>query len=118
MQGYGLYCFEEMVYSPEGSVLTRGPSTYKIPGVGDIPTEFNVALLKDSPNPRAIYSSKGVGEPPLFLSSSIFFAIKDAVKAARKENQQTSSFRFDAPATAAKIRISCGDEMVEKVIEV
>ena len=36
-----------------------------------------------SANPRAVYSSKAVGEPPLLLANSVFFAIKDAVKAAR-----------------------------------
>ena len=35
---------------------------YKIPGFRDIPIVFNVSLLRNSPNDRAIHSSKGVGE--------------------------------------------------------
>lgn len=58
MQGYGLFIMEELVYSPTGTLFTRGPGTYKIPGFGDIPAEFNVSLLKGSSNPRAVYSSK------------------------------------------------------------
>lgn len=58
VQGYGLFVLEEMVYSPAGTVFTRGPGTYKIPGFADIPAEFNVSLLKGAPNPRAVYSSK------------------------------------------------------------
>ena len=58
IQGYGLFLLEEVVYSPEGKMLTQGPSTYKIPGFGDIPEEFNVSLLKGSPNVHAVYSSK------------------------------------------------------------
>lgn len=58
MQGYGLFVLEEMVYSPTGMTFTRGPGTYKIPGFGDIPREFNVSLLKGATNPRAVYSSK------------------------------------------------------------
>lgn len=58
MQGYGLFALEELVYSPTGTNFTRGPGTYKIPGFGDIPGEFNVALLKGSSNPRAVFSSK------------------------------------------------------------
>ncbi len=58
VQGYGLYTLEEMKFSPDGYVLTRGPGTYKLPGFGDIPVEFNVTLLKSSTNPRAVYSSK------------------------------------------------------------
>jgi hypothetical protein len=38
--------------------------------------EFNVSLLRGAPNPRAVFSSKAVGEPPLFLASSVFFAVK------------------------------------------
>lgn len=83
VQGYGLFVLEEMMYSPTGFIFTRGPGAYKIPGFGDIPLEFNVSLLKGAPNPRAVYSSKAVGEPPLFLASSALFAIREAVKAAR-----------------------------------
>lgn len=58
MQGYGLFMMEELVYSPTGTLFTKGPGSYKIPGFGDIPAEFNVSLLKGSSNPRAVYSSK------------------------------------------------------------
>jgi xanthine dehydrogenase molybdopterin-binding subunit B len=57
-QGYGLWTMEEMLWSPDGVPLTRGPSNYKIPALGDMPTELNVALLRGAPNPRAVYSSK------------------------------------------------------------
>lgn len=49
---------EELHYSPEGSLHTRGPSTYKIPAFGSIPIEFRVSLLRDCPNKKAIYASK------------------------------------------------------------
>lgn len=58
VQGYGLFTLEEMVYSPSGVIFSRGPGAYKLPGFADIPQEFNVALLKGAPNPRAVYSSK------------------------------------------------------------
>lgn len=32
MQGVGLVTLEELCYSPEGVLLTRGPGAYKIPG--------------------------------------------------------------------------------------
>ncbi|XP_044755537.1 xanthine dehydrogenase [Coccinella septempunctata] len=115
MQGYGLFVLEEMVYSPSGMTFTRGPGTYKIPGFGDIPREFHVSLLKGSTNPRAVYSSKAVGEPPLFLASSVFFAIKDAIKAARIANGFSASFKLNSPATAAKIRMACEDNITSKL---
>lgn len=58
MQGYGFFTLEELVFSPYGETLSRGPGTYKIPAFSDIPKEFNVSLLKGAPNPRAVYSSK------------------------------------------------------------
>ena len=58
IQGYGLFTLEEMVYSPTGTVYSRGPGAYKIPGFTDIPIEFNVSLLKGAPNKHAVYSSK------------------------------------------------------------
>ena len=80
VQGYGLFVMEQLVHSPQGQLWTRGPGAYKIPGFGDIPSKFNVSLLRGAPNPRAVFSSKAVGEPPLFLAASAFFAIKDAIR--------------------------------------
>ena len=60
---------------------------YKIPGFRDVPQEFNVSLLKDVnwENLRTIQRSRGVGEPPLFMGSVVFFAMRDALKAARAQ---------------------------------
>ncbi|KAL3874744.1 hypothetical protein ACJMK2_037715 [Sinanodonta woodiana] len=58
IQGYGLMMMEQQKMSPTGYLFTRGPGTYKIPGFGDIPVEFNVSLLKGSVNKKAVYSSK------------------------------------------------------------
>ncbi|XP_043916138.1 xanthine dehydrogenase/oxidase-like [Protopterus annectens] len=115
VQGLGLFTLEELQYSPHGSLYTRGPGMYKIPAAGDIPTEFNVYLLRDSPNNKAIYSSKAVGEPPLFLSASVFFAIKDAITFARAESGIKGSFRLDSPATPERIRLACADEFTTLV---
>ncbi|XP_038627943.1 xanthine dehydrogenase/oxidase-like [Tachyglossus aculeatus] len=112
VQGLGLFTLEELHYSPEGSLLTRGPNVYKIPGFGDIPTKFNVSLLRDNPNKKAIFASKAVGEPPLLLAASVFFAIKDAICAARaqqSERQLDLLFQLDSPATPERIRNACAD---------
>lgn len=111
MQGLGLFTLEEMVYSPTGTVFARGPGVYKLPGFADIPGELNVALLKGAPNPRAVYSSKAVGEPPLFLASSIFFAIRNAIEDARREEGLEEKFLLVSPATSARIRMACQDKI-------
>ena len=42
------------------------------------------------------------------LANTVFFAIKQAVAAARKEVGLTGQFTFDAPATVHKIQQACG----------
>lgn len=113
VQGQGWTTIEEVVFLKNGSLFTRGPGNYKIPGFKDIPLDLRVTLLKDSPNPTTIHSSKGsltfhtlarfllavlwfsirlgVGEPPFFLGASTFFAIKDAIASARSETPSHSN---------------------------
>lgn len=117
VQGYGLFTLEEMVYLRNGALCSRGPGAYKLPGFTDIPEVFNVSLLKGASNPRAVYSSKAVGEPPLFLASSVYFAIREAIKSARKDVGLNDYFRFDAPATAPRIRLACVDDLTSKIKE-
>ncbi|XP_038045213.1 xanthine dehydrogenase/oxidase-like [Patiria miniata] len=115
IQGYGLFVLEDYRVSPSGQLLTTGPGFYKIPSFGDIPAEFNVSLLTRAPNPLAICSSKAVGEPPLFLAASIFFAIKDAIQSAREDAGIPRAFRLDSPATAERIRMACQDQFTKQI---
>ncbi|KAI9786732.1 MAG: hypothetical protein M1835_003002, partial [Candelina submexicana] len=89
IQGQGLFTTEESLWHrASGQLFTRGPGTYKIPGFRDIPQVFNVSMLKDVEweNLQTIERSRGVGEPPLFMGSAVFFAIRDALKSARRDN--------------------------------
>jgi len=113
IQGMGLFTLEEVVIFSDGRMFTKGPSTYKLPGFKDIPLQFNIHLLKDAPNPFCVHSSKGIGEPPLFLASSVFFAIKDAISYARNCSEDAGHkgwFPLSSPATCEKIRMSCKDD--------
>ncbi|CAF2034731.1 BnaA09g00610D [Brassica napus] len=118
VQGLGWVALEEVKWGDAahkwikpGNLVTCGPGNYKIPSINDIPFNFNVSLLKGNPNSKGIHSSKAVGEPPFFLASSVLFAIKDAVKAARAEVGLGSEwFPLDTPATPERIRMACFDE--------
>ena len=117
VQGQGLFTTEESLWHrASGQIFTKGPGTYKIPGFRDIPQEFNVSLLKDVEweNLRTIQRSRGVGEPPLFMGSSVFFAIRDALKAARAQYGKTEVLSLQSPATVERIRVSCADEILER----
>ncbi|XP_062972243.1 aldehyde oxidase 2-like isoform X2 [Elgaria multicarinata webbii] len=115
LQGVGLYTLEELKFSPEGQEYTLGPDTYKIPAVCDVPEQLRTYLLPNSRNPIAIYSSKGVGEAGLFLASSVFFAIRDAVAAARKERGLNGAFTLDSPLNIERIRMACADHFTEMI---
>ena len=117
VQGQGLFTTEESLWHrASGQIFTRGPGTYKIPGFRDIPQEFNVSILKDVEweHLRTIQRSRGVGEPPLFMGSAVFFAIRDALKAARKEHGETGLLSLQSPATPERIRVSCADPILKR----
>ncbi|QGZ53921.1 xanthine dehydrogenase molybdopterin binding subunit [Paraburkholderia acidiphila] len=100
IQGMGWLTTEELWWKPDGKLMTHAPSTYKIPTVNDTPPEFNVRLFKNRNAEDSIHRSKAVGEPPLLLPFSVFFAIRDAVAS-------VADYRFNppmnAPATAEEI---------------
>ena len=110
----------------KGQLATRGPGAYKIPGFRDIPQEFNVSMLKGVQweNLQTIQRSRGVGEPPLFMGSAVFFAIRDALKAARKQygvqaeigndSKDDGLLRLESPATPERIRNSCVDPIIKR----
>ena len=118
IQGQGLFTTEESLWHrATGQIATKGPGNYKIPGFRDIPQVFNVSLLKDVEweNLRTIQRSRGVGEPPLFMGSAVFFAIRDALKAARREWGVSEVLSLRSPATPERIRVSCADPIIERV---
>ncbi|MFT3720024.1 xanthine dehydrogenase molybdopterin binding subunit [Pseudorhodoferax sp.] len=94
IQGMGWLTMEELVWHPEtGRLTTHAPSTYKIPTANDCPPVFNVRLFDRQNVEDSIHRSKAVGEPPLLLPFSVFFAIRDAVSAA-------GGHRVDPPLAA------------------
>jgi len=80
IQGVGWLTSEELWWNAQGELQTHAPSTYKIPTVRDWPQRASVRLLEDEPNRQeTVYRSKAVGEPPLMLAISTFYAIRDAI---------------------------------------
>lgn len=119
-----MFTMEETLWTRDGQLFTRGPGTYKIPGFSDIPQVFNASLLRqdNDGNPlswhhlRSVQSSKGIGEPPLFMGSTVFFALREAVKAAREMNGKsvTEGWALHSPATSERLRLAVGDDLVER----
>lgn len=83
-----------------------------------MPETFNVTLLEDAANPWAVHSSKAIGEPPFYLGSTVYYAIKDALIAAREENLgKKEYFEMRMPATSERIRMHAVDSIVQKAVE-
>ena len=100
----GWLTMEECICYKNGKFLTHGPSTYKIPVAGDIPEHFNVTLFDGSNLKPTPFYSKAVGEPPLMLALSTFFALRDAVSASADHK---TVVHMSAPATPEKILMTC-----------
>ncbi len=119
VQGIGYLMTEKLVTEPDGEHKGRLNTTntwrYKIPAVTTIPLKMNtylfprgdksVAMIPEDTN--EIFSAKEVGEPPLVLANSVFFAIKAAIRASRVERGLDKLFQFDAPATVQEVQRAC-----------
>jgi xanthine dehydrogenase large subunit len=107
VQGMGWLTMEELWWDTEGRLRTHAPSTYKIPGSRDVPPDFRVHILEDSPNPKpTIFRSKAVGEPPLMLAISVWLALRDAVASLADHHLPV---QLDAPATPERVLAAVAD---------
>ncbi|KAJ1956132.1 hypothetical protein EC988_001510 [Linderina pennispora] len=111
MQGVGWCTTEElMLDTSSGALSTNRLGLYRVPTCMDIPRDFRVAILEgvEYKHLNNIHSSRAVGEPPLFLGSSVFFGLREAVKAARASH---STLHMDIPATVETLRMACDDSI-------
>ncbi len=102
IQGVGWLTTEELAYGENGALLSNALSTYKIPDIKFVPEVFNTEFLKDADNPHAVLKSKAVGEPPLMYGIGAYYAIINAVQAARPDKD----IFYNAPITPEKVLIN------------
>ena len=120
MQGVGYLLTENITYQPDnggsipaGTLVTKNTWRYKPPTISTVPLEMNVLLFPRElapsvpENPNELFSSKEVGEPPMVLANSVFFAIKSAVRASRKERKLPENFPMTSPASVQTIAQAC-----------
>ena len=101
VQGLGWLTSEEVNWNNKGEITTFSPSTYKIPVMNDIPINFNTKIYKQGlNNENVVNKSKAVGEPPLLLALSTYFAIKNAIAYVKKNSKKINLI---APATPENI---------------
>ncbi|GAA5895132.1 uncharacterized protein JCM6883_002329 [Sporobolomyces salmoneus] len=119
VQGMGWSTIEESLWLQNGAIFTTGPGAYKIPGFNDIPEHLSVKLLRDAewPTMTTIHSSKGIGEPPFFLGTSVSLALRQALLSSRKDGGFTKDEQlvpFNWPMTSERLRNESGDWIAKK----
>ncbi|MDB5775439.1 MAG: xdhB [Herbaspirillum sp.] len=100
IQGMGWLTTEQLWWNADGKLMTHAPSTYKIPAVSDCPADFRTKLFDNANVADSIHRSKAVGEPPLLLPFSVFFAIRDAIASVGDYRVNPP---LNAPATSEEI---------------
>jgi xanthine dehydrogenase large subunit len=99
VQGIGWMTMEELLFHKNGRLLTDNTSTYKIPDIKSTPGILQIHFLEDAGNPKAVMSSKAIGEPPFMYGIGVYFAVLDALKAFRPDKK----LFFNSPITPEKI---------------
>jgi xanthine dehydrogenase/oxidase len=110
VMGIGCYLSEDIIFDDKtGRILNDGTWEYKPPTTKDIPIDWRIHLLPDTPNPSGIRSSKAVGEPPISLSVGVLLANKLAIQSARKDLFNANDFMPTiAPYTVERAHQSVG----------
>ena len=103
IQGMGWLTTEELVWNPDGLLLSNSPATYKIPAISDTPPVFNVKLFDQANTEETVYHSKAVGEPPLMLAISVWSALRDAISSL---SHYRTSPDLDTPATPERVLLA------------
>ncbi|XP_039453634.1 uncharacterized protein LOC120432483 [Culex pipiens pallens] len=86
IMGLGHYLTEALIYNPTNGALVNNRSwNYKVPGAKDIPVDFRVRFLKGSSNPSGVLRAKTAGEPAVSMSPVLTYALRYALRSARKD---------------------------------
>lgn len=85
IQAVGWCTMEELVIDARGRYLSANPSTYKIPGVRDLPRDLQVSLRSSKSAAASVFGSKAVGEPPFMYGMAVFFALQNAIQSVKPE---------------------------------
>ncbi|XP_039446739.1 uncharacterized protein LOC120426101 [Culex pipiens pallens] len=111
IMGIGYYLTEALVYDVEnGALLTNRSWNYKPPGAKDIPVDFRINFLRGSSNPLGVLRSKATAEPPFNTTVVVLFALRNALRAARKDAGLPDVWiPLGAPTTPDKILLLAGN---------
>jgi len=117
LQGAGMMLTEQMMYTSDGALYSDGTWDYKPPGTKSVPLVFNVRLHQTQRyhpvtglplDYASVNGSKGIGEPPLVLAATVYFAVKHAIMAARRDRGDAAWPEITVPATVGRVQDAVG----------
>ncbi|CAN6213746.1 unnamed protein product [Urochloa humidicola] len=124
IQGIGFFIYEEYITNSDGLMISNSTWDYKIPSVDIIPKQFNAEVQNTGYHKNRVLSSKASGEPALLAASSVHCALREAIRAARKEFADSTGsgsspleFQMDVPAPMTLVKELCGLDIVDKYLE-
>lgn len=106
IQGAGWCTMEELLWNEKGYPIASNADCYKIPGIADIPRQFNITLYQENPFYKGIFNSRAIREPPFIYGLSVWSAIKKAIKEYNPESKND----IDIPATKENIILTINNK--------
>ena len=103
VQGIGWMTMEELAYNHEGRLLSNALSTYKVPDIYAVPKKIDIQFLNTDGTDMALFKSKAVGEPPLMYGIGAYFALLNAIQAAKPSFTPNI---YSAPMTPEKVLLA------------
>jgi xanthine dehydrogenase/oxidase len=117
VQGLGFVTTEEPIFDHEGRFVTDNIWSYKPPCSKTIPLDLRVTLVprdtlscfkQEQAGLLAVKASKSTCEPTLSLGNSVYFAIKHAIMAARREQTGLNEWlELPVPLSCQRIQQAC-----------
>ncbi len=98
-QGLGWALLEELRFGADGRPMSDNLSTYKVPDVHFLPARLDIEFLSETGSPASVLNSKAIGEPPLIYGIAGYFALLEAIRAARGDRIES----WDLPLVPEKV---------------
>ncbi|XP_058831229.1 uncharacterized protein LOC131689891 [Topomyia yanbarensis] len=119
VMGIGYYLTEALVYDNEsGALLTDRTWTYKPPGAKDIPIDFRINFLRKSSNSGGVLRSKATGEPAMNMAIVVLFALRNALRSARKDAGLPDEWiPLGTPTTPDQVYLLAGNNIQQYLLK-
>ncbi len=106
VQGLGYCTMEEVKYNSKGESMANTPSTYKIPTMSDVCSNFVVKQVNKERSQASVLGSKAVGEPPFLYGLAGWFSIMNALSFVTKSPEK---IELNMPATPEAVLLAIED---------